>query len=90
MQTNFSFDGGGNCVYQIKERIVANDSRQLAETLYLGSYEREIHDTKATASASPIITSTAGHIVAGGVVSVIFDDKFQVGFLPAATSGRLN
>ena len=71
VQCNFEFDAGGNRTRQIKQRIAADDSRLLEETLYLGSYEREIHMTKATASASPVVTRTVHRHSLGGFASYI-------------------
>jgi RHS repeat-associated protein len=66
VQSDFSFDAGGNRAKQLKQRIAANDSRQLEETLYLGSYEREIHMTKASAAVSPVVTKTVHRHNLGG------------------------
>jgi RHS repeat-associated protein len=66
VQSDFSFDAGGNRAKQLKQRIAANDSRQLEETLYLGSYEREIHMTKTSAAASPVVTKTVHRHNLGG------------------------
>ncbi len=66
VQSDFSFDAGGNRAKQLKQRIAANDSRMLEETLYLGSYEREIHMTKASAAASPVVTKTVHRHNLGG------------------------
>ncbi len=66
VQTDFTFDAGGNRARQIKQRINTDDTRILEETLYLGSYEREIHSTKASAAASPVLTRTVHRHSIGG------------------------
>ena len=73
--SDFDFDAGGNRARQIKQRIAAGDSRQVEDTLYLGSYEREIHMTKATASASPVVTKTVHRHSIGGFAVYTRTDK---------------
>ena len=64
--TEFKFDAGGNRVRQNKTRTAANGSRKLEETLYLGAYEREIHETQASAGSSPVTTRTVHRHSIGG------------------------
>jgi RHS repeat-associated protein len=65
----FYFDSGGNRARQTKERIAANDSRKIEFTLYLGSYEREIHQTKANGTAPAVLAKTVHrHSLGGGVI----------------------
>ncbi|GAA5129281.1 VCBS repeat-containing protein [Luteolibacter yonseiensis] len=66
VESKFSFDAGGNRAGQLKERLAADDSRLLEETLYLGSYEREIHSSKASSGATPVITRTVHRHNIGG------------------------
>ena len=74
MQTNFYFDAGGNRASQLKKRIAADTSQMLEETLYLGSYEREIHSTKAVGT-SPVITRTVHRHSIGGFAVYTKTDK---------------
>ncbi len=65
----FDFDAGGSRARQTKERISGNDSREIETTLYLGSYERENHTTKANGSASPVLVKTVHrHSLGGGMI----------------------
>jgi RHS repeat-associated protein len=67
--STFDFDSGGNRARQTKERIAANDSRKIEFTLYLGSYEREIHQTKANGAAPAVLAKTVHrHSLGGGVI----------------------
>jgi RHS repeat-associated protein len=67
--STFDFDSGGNRARQTKERIAANDSRKIEFTLYLGSYEREIHQTKANGTAPAVLAKTVHrHSLGGGVI----------------------
>jgi RHS repeat-associated protein len=64
----FDFNAGGSRARQIKERISGNDSREIETTLYLGSYERENHTTKANGMASPVLVKTVHrHSLGGGM-----------------------
>ncbi len=67
VQTDFSFDAGGNRAKQLKTRIAADDSRQLEETLYLGSYECEIRMTQATGHSTPRVTKIVHRHTLGGL-----------------------
>jgi RHS repeat-associated protein len=65
----FDFDSGGNRARQTKERIDANDSRVIEYTLYLGSYERELHQTKTSGGAAAVLAKTIHrHNLGGGVI----------------------
>ena len=86
VETNFEFDAGGNRARQIKQRIAADDSRQLEDTLYLGSYEREIHETKATASASPVITRSVHRHSIGGFAVYTRTDSPATGSVTKLTT----
>ena len=66
VQTNFYFDAGGNRASQLKQRIAADDSRTLEETLYLGGYERETHSTRTSGSSPPVTTRTVHRHSIGG------------------------
>ncbi len=68
VQTNFYFDAGGNRSSQLKQRIAADDSRILEETLYLGSYERETHSTRAAGSDTYVPDRKVHRHNLGGVV----------------------
>ena len=67
IQTDFSFDAGGNRAKQLKKRIAADSSRELEETLYLGSYEREIHSSQASGSATPKVKKVVHRHILGGL-----------------------
>ncbi|MEO7100143.1 MAG: RHS repeat-associated core domain-containing protein [Luteolibacter sp.] len=67
VQTDFSFDAGGNRAKQLKKRIAADSSRKLEETLYFGSYERETHMTQANGSATPKVTKVIHRHTLGGL-----------------------
>ena len=67
VQSTFWFDAGGNRSKQLKERIGSTDERKLEETLYLGSYEREIHTTKASSTATPVLVKTVHRHSLGGI-----------------------
>ncbi|MEO8617129.1 MAG: RHS repeat-associated core domain-containing protein, partial [Luteolibacter sp.] len=67
VQTDFTFDAGGNRAKQLKKRIAPNSSRELEETLYLGSYEREIRMTQANGSATPLVTKITHRHTLGGL-----------------------
>ncbi len=75
VQTDFQFDSGGNRSRQLKTRIALGGSRQLEETLYLGSYEREIHTTKTTATATPDLVKTVHRHSIGGFAAYIRTEK---------------
>ena len=67
IQTDFSFDAGGNRAKQLKKRIAADSSRELEETLYLGSYEREIHSSQVNGSATPKVKKVVHRHTLGGL-----------------------
>ena len=67
VQTSFFFDAGGNRAKQLKKRIAADSSRELEETLYLGSYEREIHSSQASGSATPKVKKVVHRHTLGGL-----------------------
>ncbi len=52
VETNFDFDAGGSRARQTKTRIGVGDSRQVEETLYLGSYERETRSSRPSGGGS--------------------------------------
>jgi RHS repeat-associated protein len=59
---------------QTKVRIAADSSRQSERTLYLGSYEREIHTTQA-ATTAPAITKTIHRHSLGGFATYTRTDS---------------
>ena len=61
VKTDFTFDAGGNRASQMKERKSLDGSAKLEETLYLGSYEREYHRSKAAASGSSYLIDRTVH-----------------------------
>lgn len=68
--TSFAFDAAGNRSRQVKERSVPGSSPvQLARetTLYLGSYEREVHETQVGA-ATPAPVKTVHRHSLGAVI----------------------
>ncbi|MEO7097751.1 MAG: RHS repeat-associated core domain-containing protein [Luteolibacter sp.] len=67
VQTDFTFDAGGNRAKQLKKRIAANSSREVEETTYLGSYEREIRMTQADGSSTPLVTKITHRHTLGGL-----------------------
>ncbi len=69
VQSEFDFDAAGSRARQIKERIAVNDSRETETTLYLGSYERENHTTRANGTASSVMVKTVHrHSLGGGMI----------------------
>lgn len=67
--SEFDFDSGGNRARQIKERVAANDSRKIENTLYLGSYERVNHLSKTDGYASAVLEKIVHrHTLGGGVI----------------------
>ncbi len=69
VQSEFDFDAAGSRARQIKERIAVNDSREAETTLYLGSYERENHTTRADGFSSSVMVKTVHrHSLGGGMI----------------------
>ncbi len=66
VQTDFSFDAGGNRARQLKQRFNSDTSSLVEETTYLGSYEREVHSTKSAPAAPMVLTRTVHRHSIGG------------------------
>jgi RHS repeat-associated protein len=75
VQTDFSFDAGGNRARQLKQRLNSDTSSLVEETTYLGSYEREVHSTKSAPAAPMVLTRTVHRHSIGGFAVYTRTDK---------------
>jgi RHS repeat-associated protein len=69
--TQFDFDASGSRARQFLVRTFADTSTADATTLYLGSYEREIHRTTAAGSSTPVTQKTLHRHNLGGAIYTI-------------------
>ncbi len=75
VQTDFSFDAGGNRARQLKQRLNSDTSSLVEETTYLGSYEREVHSSKSAPAAPMVLTRTVHRHSIGGFAVYTRTDK---------------
>jgi uncharacterized protein (TIGR02594 family) len=69
--TQFDFDASGSRARQFLVRTFADTSTADVTTLYLGSYEREIHRTTAAGSSTPVTQKTLHRHNLGGAIYTV-------------------
>ena len=69
--TQFDFDAAGSRARQFLVRTFADTSTADVTTLYLGSYEREIHRTTAAGSSTPVVQKTLHRHNLGGAIYTV-------------------
>jgi RHS repeat-associated protein len=69
--TQFDFDASGSRARQFLVRTFADTSTADVTTLYLGSYEREIHRTMAAGSSTPVTQKTLHRHNLGGAIYTV-------------------
>jgi len=67
----FDFDAAGSRARQFLVRTFADTSTADVTTLYLGSYEREIHRTTAAGSSTPVTQKTLHRHNLGGAIYTV-------------------
>jgi uncharacterized protein (TIGR02594 family) len=67
----FDFDAGGSRARQFLVRTFADTSTADVTTLYLGSYQREIHRTTAAGSPTPVTQKTLHRHNLGGAIYTV-------------------